>query len=347
MDLFRRVALPIALSACAWLAGMCMGLAKTADGQGLTYDAPTGLSGLIQASVFNLSLAILVAIAVAEWVERAHKKRVQAAEARMQDHTFINMFRRAFGSFFSDEVIQESIDTLFSKRLLRSKFYIEYTFKRHEVSQELIVIDSIVRFQVENISEITEPYEPRIMMPNLMAKYESDPVREPPRLLSATINGHEMSKEEIDDKNKHVRIDEDDSTIPLGSYDIAPGQIFHVRTESRMLKSRNGAETMRVYLPTKNVTVEVHNQCEGLHIEIKGNGSRPFPAKKFFTSDRCRWAWETEHLMLPENGWVLYWNDLSRNVSGLESVSHTAHEARSSANEHPPSADVAGHNPPL
>jgi hypothetical protein len=320
MDWIKRLGPPLGAAMATWSVAAVLGLTRTNEPTGWTYVEATGWRGLFQATLYSLAIAIIVATVIAELVERAHKKRMEEEREIANKHSFVSMFRRAFGSFFSDELLQEAIDSLFSKSIMRNRFDIEYTFKRHPKSNRLLLLEIIVDYTVENISELTQSFHPKLMMPNLMADHKNDPLRSSPVLLSASVNDVPLSESQVDAANKTVNIDNRHTIIPLGEFQLAPKQKMKISTESRLIKASSGAETMRHYFPTKNVHVKVRNTCEKLIIDIMGNGSKAFPEKRYTTHDKTRWIWETTHLMLPENGWVLYWNDTSENISGLSSV---------------------------
>lgn len=300
-----------------WFAGAALGVQPPEPSGAWTYLTPTGFRGLAQEALFDLAIAIALAIVVFQLVERAHRKRIDQERLQAANHSFVSMFRKAFGSFFSDDMIQESIDALFSKVLLRKRFEIEYNFERHPQSSQILRLHIIVEYEIENISEISQPYDIKLMMPNIMASYRNDPLREPPTLLSASIDNRVLSDMDIEKANASINIDDHNSVLLLDRVTVAPRKTLKVHTETRVLKSACGAETMRFYLPTKNVKVKVINKDKDIEIDIKGIGSKDFPDKKFAVKDQSRWSWDTSHLFLPENGWVLYWNDVSQNLSGL------------------------------
>lgn len=346
-DINRQVLLPGLGVAALWAAGFACNLRPPESGNWLaladwSYLEAVGPLRFLQGLFTDIAIAMLIAIVVFRFVERAHKKQTERdraeaakrldverseAQARIdrerdeaQKRSFVSMFRRAFGSFFSDEMIQESIDLVFSKRLLRRHFEIEYSFERHPLSRRILRLHIIVEFEIENVSEISESYDINLMVPNIMASYRNDPLREPPVLLSASIDDVDLTDEEIEKANSAINIDVHNSMLHLGKVWISPHKTLKVRTESRVLKAACGAENMKFYLPTKNVKVKVASRDKDIEIDILGVGGKPFPPKRFSVKDHSRWCWDTSHLFLPENGWVLYWNDVSENLSGLDSL---------------------------
>ncbi len=351
-DINRQVLLPGVGVVALWAAGFACNLRPPVPGHWFapanwspanwSYAEAVGPLRFLQGLFTDIAIAMLIAIVVFRFVERAHRKQAERdraeatrvieaeraeAQARLaqerdesQKRSFVSMFRKAFGSFFSDEMIQESIDLVFSKTLLRRRFEIEYSFERHPLSRRLLRLHIIVEFEIENVSEISQGYDINLMVPNIMASYRNDPLREPPVLLSASIDDVDLTDEEIDKANSAINIDVHNSMLHLGKAWIAPHKTLKVRTESRVLKSACGAENMKFYLPTKNVKVKVINRDKDIEINIMGVGGKPFPPKRFSVKDQSRWCWDTSHLFLPENGWVLYWNDISENLSGLDSL---------------------------
>jgi hypothetical protein len=347
-DINRQVLLPSLGVTAFWGAGFLCNLRPPQSGPwsalgDWSYVQATGPMHFLQGLFNDIAVAILIAIVVFQFVERSHRaqaakdraeveKRLEnsraEAQARIdrerdeaQNRSFVTMFRRAFGSFFSDEMIQESIDAVFSKTLLRRRFEIEYNFERHPMSRRILRLHIIVEFEIENVSEISQEYDINLMVPNIMASYRNDPLREPPVLLSAGIDDRDLTDAQIEQANSAINIDEHNSILHLGKARISPHKTLKVRTETRVLKSACGAENMKFYLPTKNVKVRVASKEKDLVIDIMGVGGQPFPEKRFSVKDQTRWCWDTSHLFLPENGWVLYWNDVSENLSGLPSVS--------------------------
>ncbi|MBI3198995.1 MAG: hypothetical protein HYZ40_16100 [Rhodospirillales bacterium] len=304
-------------AALAWIVGASIGVRwATPEQNSVTYEAyHKGFGELGQKFFFDLSIAIFIAIAVRELIERAYEQRQAAKEEEAEATSLSTIFKKVYGSFFDDDLIEEARSAIFSHRLVRRDFDIEYTLSHHPKSARLVYMGLQVKYEVTNVSKLNEKFEPGLMLGNVMARFPNDPLREKPTVLKFKVGSHDFSADELSTLNNLIPPSIPNPRLPLGSYDLAPGQSLAVHYRIRVIKLANDSETLRMGLPTKNISVAVFNHMGSASVvELEPIHAKPFLDRED-SMDGMRWVKRSPNLFLPNNGWVVYWNDLSHNLS--------------------------------
>ncbi|WP_447753313.1 hypothetical protein [Sphingopyxis fribergensis] len=292
-----------------------------------TYSVPGGASKTLQEVVFQIAIALGLAVIVGEIVERSYRRR-------FEEGSKTSLLKGVLGQFFDEAHIREAEEALLGHVFLRSKCEVQYRFSKHPDSDSLIWLDVITDYIVTNKHLGVQIFDPKLRIPHIFAHYPHDPIQALPELLSASIalkdggdGGGDLEEFQLKTLNEVAQLEAatrglDHFIFPLGRLEVPRDGSAVVSTHHRMPKLRIDTEVMLLNYPSDQVTIKIFNEV-GSHLLIE---MRPIHHKDFSKPKRVgkrpnEWKYQPKALMLPHNGWILYWNDTSTTLSGSPAAS--------------------------
>ena len=294
-----------------------LGATHSRDWSIITYKEPSGLSRFAQEIFLQASIAFLIALAVYEITERVYQKQKTDAQTEASGKILTATAQSVFGVFFDQETINAVINSIFSKPLVRDTFEISYEFEKHDGSDNLVRLKITTEYMLRNASPFAQTATIPLMLSNMMADHPSDPCAEKSKILAVSIDGKPFSPGQIAKLNEQISPAVQVCRLILKEQKLTPTKGVHVYSEVETIKLSNNSEVMQLVMPSKNVQITTHNRT-GKDLSINVNGIHPneFPNGKILSRGGRKVRWEPSGVFLNHNGWVLYWTDLGRPLSG-------------------------------
>lgn len=293
----------------------------------LTYPGPIGFGRFLQGLLQDGAAAIAIALIVRELFEREHERRQREAISAVSERSNWSAMKALLKTVFDERMVEELCKGSLSTTLLREDYEATYRISRHPKSRWLVKCEVEQEYTIRNPSMITSAFEAKANVPNYAGIYPHDSGLSPPRLKSATFDGKALTQTAIDRLNAEVAgKDPPDRRVVflIGKRDLKKNDSCEVRIVYEREKLLCDTELMTMLYPTKGVRIKVQNSCDpNLCINLRGVGPS-FAEPKSHTPDGTEWSCECSGLLLQNQGWILYWNDLRLRPSENEPLAGPA-----------------------
>lgn len=293
----------------------------------LTYPGPIGFGRFFQGLLQDGAAAIAIALIVRELFEREHERRQREAISAANEQSNWSAMKALLKTAFDETMVEELCQGRLSTTLLREDYEVTYRISRHPKSRWLVLFEAEQEYTIRNPSMITSSFEAKADVPNYAGIYPHDAGLSPPRLKSASFNRKVLTQAEIDRLNTEVankNPPERRVAFLIGNRQLKKNESCEVRIVYEREKLLCDTELMTMLYPTKGVRIKVQNSCDpNLCINLRGVGPT-FEEPKKLTPDGAEWSCESSGLLLQNQGWVLFWNDLRLRPSENEPLAGSA-----------------------
>jgi len=304
------------------LFALVLGAHVSANPFTITYTAPTaGLRQFGSGVFIALALAIFVAIGTREVAEKASLKREESAHERFQaqarsitEASTRTVARNLWGDDHATEVFEEIVATNFSSHILREDYLHEYTFEPVRGTSGSVQLKSWVEYTTFNPAKTPEYFEPVFAADNTFKLYPGHPYLKPPTLTAAKIGDRVFLDQEIKQINEDmygpdIAFELKSATVPLGTYKMMPGERIRVRLTFESIVPVDNQWIQMVGVPTKGLTVVVHNKVGADFIVFVAPLFRGgFAPQDNISADGRDWERRYDGVILPHSGWTTRWN---------------------------------------
>jgi len=310
------------------LIALILGISVQVDPVIITYSTPIGFRKFASDSLLSATLAIIVAIATSEIVEKASLRRAQKeyerfeAQARALTNASIRaVARNVWGEDHAAEVFEEILATNFSTHILRQDYLHEYTFECIEGAPDVVKLSNLVEYTTINPAKKVEIFEPMFAADDSSKMYPSHPYIRRPILTGIKIGERVFAQQEIAKLNGALYGGGSESAlkgvvVPLGSYKIAPEGRIEVRLTFESVVPIDNQWIQVVGVPTKGLRVVVHNHVGPDFLVFFAPLFRSdFLGRKNLGDDGSDWEQRYDGVILPHSGWSTRWNRTNIDIS--------------------------------
>jgi hypothetical protein len=277
-----------------------------------TYVAPTGNQKFFQDILFSLASAVIVSSFVFELIERLHKKRMNRAENETFGKTISNAVRSAFSSFYDEKLIRKVTETVFGSPFVRDGFKVTYTLEDYSDLKGVFLFRTHYEFKVKNSGRTASVLPMVSMISNKFAAYKDLQDRPQPEIVSYSLGKKEKNSEEILKINEKIEENKHTTKILISEVSLKSEESISVSSEMISYKFFSDSETFRMTYPASDIEIVISNKTScNLEFGISPIGDYDLSELSISSGDRSRFFCSTDDVLLPNNGWVLYWYDLN------------------------------------
>jgi hypothetical protein len=329
------------------------------------YEEPSGFWKFLSDVLQHAAAAVLIAAFVARIVEETSRLRLDAvedasrkradsieanakatmeaitraaAERRVRDQEALERERKdvadaslegvartIFGTIHSKDVLQETIDSIFSSPLLRENYLNRVQFRRSPDDPGVVIVREVMRYTIFNSSKfMSVHYKPKFGIDDPASTRPHNKILQHFKLTNVQIGKDVFDEAKIESWNDQwVRTSEADSQdlhlLPFGDYEIGPEERLAVQFTYEHAEPIDYEYTTRMFYPTKDVTVAIHNDV-GPHflVFVTALARKGFGKRSYVHAEGTQWEQQIEGVVLPNGGWTLRWSNAEPPSAGPE-----------------------------